>query len=212
MNREIHVRFWERAGVRFPCATQHPCINRRPSRTKPLLRTACLLTGTTLGSVTTAMTYNAFGEPETTTAKYGSSTLFATDYTRDKLGRITSKAETVQGVTTNYDYRYDVVGRLVETKENGVIVASYQFDQNSNRNGGFNKLGTISASYDAQDRLARFGSTTFRLHRKRRIADQKRRRRHQSVRLRRPRQPAQSLPGRRHGDRIRHRWPQSAGR
>jgi len=23
MNREIHVRFWESAGVRFPCATQH---------------------------------------------------------------------------------------------------------------------------------------------------------------------------------------------
>ena len=22
MNREIHVRFWESAGVRFPCATQ----------------------------------------------------------------------------------------------------------------------------------------------------------------------------------------------
>jgi hypothetical protein len=26
MNREIHVRFWESAGVRFPCATQPFCL------------------------------------------------------------------------------------------------------------------------------------------------------------------------------------------
>jgi hypothetical protein len=24
MNREVHVRFWERAGVKFLCATRHP--------------------------------------------------------------------------------------------------------------------------------------------------------------------------------------------
>jgi hypothetical protein len=28
MNREIHVRFWESAGVGFPCATQHFCLTR----------------------------------------------------------------------------------------------------------------------------------------------------------------------------------------
>ena len=26
MNREIHVRFWESAGVRVPCATQRCCV------------------------------------------------------------------------------------------------------------------------------------------------------------------------------------------
>lgn len=28
MNREVHVRFWESAGVRFPCATHLP-LNRQ---------------------------------------------------------------------------------------------------------------------------------------------------------------------------------------
>jgi hypothetical protein len=30
MNREIHVRFWESAGVRFPCATQPFLLNLAP--------------------------------------------------------------------------------------------------------------------------------------------------------------------------------------
>lgn len=116
---------------------------------------------TALDSVTTSMTFNTFGEPETTTAKYGSSTLYNANYTRDKLGRITRKTETVEGVTIDTDYRYDLAGRLVEVKENGAIISSYQYDGNSNRIGGVNKQGNIAASYDNQDRLTSLNTATY---------------------------------------------------
>jgi len=120
-----------------------------------------LLTATTLDSIHTASTYNAFGEPITDTASYGASSLYNVSYVRDNLGRISSKTEVVESVTTQTDYAYDAVGRLAEVKEDGVVVASYEYDANSNRIGGFNRQGTITASYDDQDRLTNFNGTSF---------------------------------------------------
>ena len=60
---------------------------------------AALLTSTTLGSVTDAWTYDAYGAQATYAAKYGTTALFSDTYTRDALGRITAKSETVQGTT-----------------------------------------------------------------------------------------------------------------
>ena len=42
-----------------------------------------------------------------------------TTFTRDKLGRITTKTETIQGVTDNYAYGYDTAGRLETVTKNG---------------------------------------------------------------------------------------------
>ncbi|MFZ5724648.1 MAG: RHS repeat-associated core domain-containing protein [Pseudomonadota bacterium] len=111
-----------------------------------------LLTATTLGSVTTANTYNAFGELATHNAKHGSSTLFATSYTYDTLGRIATRAETVQGITSNTVYGYDLAGRLQTVTKNGVQVESYSYDANGNRTGG---------TYDDQDRLLAYGANTY---------------------------------------------------
>ncbi len=42
MNREVHVRFWEGVGVRFPCATQLSARlrnrDRSPAVISPLFR------------------------------------------------------------------------------------------------------------------------------------------------------------------------------
>ena len=78
--------------------------------------------------------------------------LYAVNYTRDALGRITEKVETIEGATTTYDYVYDTAGRLSEVKTNGAATASYSYDTNGNRSGG---------TYDAQDRLLSDGSTTY---------------------------------------------------
>ncbi|MBF0380224.1 MAG: hypothetical protein HQL69_04350, partial [Magnetococcales bacterium] len=48
-----------------------------------------LLTGTTLGSITTTNSYNQFAETQTFTAKHIDATLFQAQYQRDKLGRRT---------------------------------------------------------------------------------------------------------------------------
>lgn len=69
-----------------------------------------LLTGTSLAGVTTSRTHNEFGE----LAAFSSSAPFATSYTRDNLGRISQKVETIQGVNTTYDYVYDIAGRSTE--------------------------------------------------------------------------------------------------
>jgi len=118
-----------------------------------------LLTGTTLGSVTTSQTYNAFGEMASFTASYSSSPIFNTVYTRDALGRITQKVETIQSTTNTFTYSYDLAGRLTEARQNGSVVSQYTYDANSNRLSG--PSGGLTGTYDAQDRLLQYGPTTY---------------------------------------------------
>ena len=116
-----------------------------------------LLTGTTLGNTTTTLGYNSFGELANDTTSISGSSAYTASYTRDNLGRITEKRETIQGQLMVYGYSYDNVGRLTTVKQNGVVVAQYDYDANSNRiahNG-------LTADYDDQDRLLRYGTTTY---------------------------------------------------
>ncbi|MGE3481883.1 MAG: PKD domain-containing protein, partial [Gammaproteobacteria bacterium] len=45
--------------------------------------------------------------------------LYSVAYTRDILGRITRKSETIEGSATVYDYAYDQAGRLSEVRRDG---------------------------------------------------------------------------------------------
>ncbi len=117
-----------------------------------------LLTGTTLGSLSDSYIYNGFGEVTSYLAKFTTSDLFKTDFTRDKLGRITQKIETVGGSTNTFDYSYDLAGRLTEVKLNGSVQSSYGYDDNGNRT---QLNGLPIAIYDAQDRLLKYNNTTY---------------------------------------------------
>jgi len=117
-----------------------------------------LLTGTALGSLSDSTTYNGFGEITGYLAKYATADLYKTDFSRDKLGRVTQKIETVGGSTNTFDYAYDVAGRLIEVKLNGAIQASYGYDSNGNRT---DLNGTPIAHYDAQDRLLDYHNATY---------------------------------------------------
>ncbi len=110
-----------------------------------------LLTGTTFGNVSDAMSYNGFGEMTSYSATANGSGVFATTYTRDKLGRITQKQETIGGVTDTYAYAYDLAGRLIEVQKNTVTIAAYTYDSNGNRLSGPSAATTYT--YDDQDRL-----------------------------------------------------------
>ena len=120
-----------------------------------------LLTGTALGSATESYSYNSFGEVGGYTGKYSTTNLLTITYTRDKLGRITQKAETVQGATTTYNYAYDAIGQLIEVRQNGGVAATYSYDANGNRlskiGPGLNETGT----YDAQDRMLSYAGATY---------------------------------------------------
>ena len=83
---------------------------------------------------------------------------YETRYERDKLGRITRKTETIQGETHVWDYAYDLSGRLVEVKRDGVTSASYQYDANGNRT---HVNGQPVATYDSQDRLLTYNGASY---------------------------------------------------
>jgi RHS repeat-associated protein len=121
------------------------------------------VTGTMLGSVTTTRGYSpTFGELASTSASYSGTPLFATNHTRDALGRITQLVETVQGTTSTWGYEYNAAGQLWKVALDGAQVAEYQYDLNGNRVSATDELGvTTSGSYDAQDRLTSYGTATY---------------------------------------------------
>ncbi|MFZ5503508.1 MAG: RHS repeat-associated core domain-containing protein, partial [Pseudomonadota bacterium] len=116
-----------------------------------------LLTGTTLGSVTTTHTYNAFGELATFTANDGTSALINDTYSYDTLGRITTKTEMLAGATDTWAYNYDLAGRLQTVTKNGTAVESYGYDANGNR---LSSNG-IAGTYDDQDRLLAYNGNAY---------------------------------------------------
>jgi RHS repeat-associated protein len=124
-----------------------------------------LLIGTSLGVVTDEWSYNTFGEPASYVARVNGSEVFRTEFTRrDKLGRVTQKIETVDGTTSTYDYGYDAAGRLETVNKNGVQISAYGYDSNGNRISAMTSLpspSSVTAEYDDQDRLLRYGNATF---------------------------------------------------
>jgi RHS repeat-associated protein len=120
------------------------------------------LTGTTLGTVTDTYNYNAFGELSIYQASYSSSPLLNMTYTRDALGRITQKVETIIGTTTTTVYGYDTAGRLTDVTVNGTLGAHYEYDANGNRASVTRPgSGTVWGTYDAQDRMTTYGAVTY---------------------------------------------------
>ena len=115
-----------------------------------------LVTKTMLGGVSETLGYNAFGELTENVSTVKGRPLYAVRYTRDLLGRIISKTETINGNTDIYTYDYDLSGRLVAAGSNGSKSVAYTYDNNDNRL----SAGTM-ATYDEQDRLILSGSDTY---------------------------------------------------
>jgi len=63
---------------------------------------------------------------------------------------------------TTSDYVYDVAGRLVAVKEDGVTVSTYDYDANGNRITAVTKAGTFQGFYDLQDRMTKYGDAEYR--------------------------------------------------
>ena len=102
-----------------------------------------------------------FGETASYSASSGTGAIFNVNYTRDALGRIVTKLETIAGVATTYDYAYDIAGRLTEVKENGAVASTYTYDSNGNRLSHTTPLDTFAGAYDAQDRLISYGANSY---------------------------------------------------
>ncbi len=132
------------------------------AETMTLGATNGLLMGSTLGSVIDALTYDEYGSIATYAAKYGGTELYSVDYgTRDPLGRISTRTETVQGTTTTHSYDYDARGRLWHVSVNGSLASTYAYDANGNRTAVVTPGGTTAATFDLQDRMLTDGGASF---------------------------------------------------
>jgi RHS repeat-associated protein len=122
-----------------------------------------LVTATSLGVVTDSRTYTTFGEPDTYTATADGNPALSITYTRDSLGRITQKTESVlSGTAHTTTYGYDDRGRLETVTTDGSSTVTYTYDANGNRlsrstSGGGLETGT----YDDQDRLLTYDGAVY---------------------------------------------------
>ena len=117
-----------------------------------------LLNGTTLGLQTTSQSYTAFAELQTYAASYSSIEQISQSYGYDKLSRIKSKTETLAGISHDYEYSYDLSGRLENVKKDTIEIESYGYDSNNNRT---HQNGTQIATYDDQDRLLTYNGNSY---------------------------------------------------
>jgi RHS repeat-associated protein len=120
------------------------------------------LTGATLGLVSDTLGYDGgSGEVASYQASAGGTALFAVQYTRDDSGRITDKTETTDGATHTDHYDYDLAGRLTDIKRDGILVSRYAYDANGNRLSETGPTGTVTGTYDDQDRLLTYGTNAY---------------------------------------------------
>ncbi len=119
------------------------------------------ISGTTLGSVNDTRGYTGFAELASHAANFNATPLYNTQFSYDKLSRITQKVETIGGVTTTNVYGYDTAGRLANVTRNAVLVDVYAYDSNDNRLSLTRSGVPVNGTYDAQDRLTQYGGATY---------------------------------------------------
>ena len=119
-----------------------------------------LPTATTLGNVIDSYTYNSFGEPVAYTVKFNGDSIYSNELTRNPLGRITRKVETLAAQALTSDYTYDAIDQLIASEESGRR-NRYTYDVNGNRVSLTDQAGVTSGIYDAQDRLLQYGSAVY---------------------------------------------------
>jgi RHS repeat-associated protein len=120
-----------------------------------------LLGTTTLENTSDTWTFNGFAEVTGREVQANGTPLYTTSYAYDQLGRITQRIETIASVSTTYDYSYDAAGRLATVQANGSTIEQYSYDANGNRTSATVDGASANGSYDAQDRLTQYGSTSY---------------------------------------------------
>ncbi len=116
------------------------------------------------GALNLTRTFNGYGEVEGKNFSISSADLTSWNLTRDNAGRITAKTETVEGVTSNYAYTYDAMGRLLTVTKDSTLVEEYRYSPNGTRTYEMNTLRAIAGrtfDYSAEDHLLTAGDTSY---------------------------------------------------
>ena len=116
------------------------------------------------GALSLTRAFNGYGELEEQDFTVNSG-LTSWSLARDDAGRITQKQEIVDGVTSNYVYTYDPMGRMLTVTKDGALVEEYQYGPNGARISEVNILRGIttpkSYTYSDEDHLLQAGTTTY---------------------------------------------------
>ncbi len=116
------------------------------------------------GSLSLTRSFNGYGEINDQRFSISGTTLTSCNLTRDNAGRITARTETVEGVTSDYAYTYDDMGRLLIVTRDGAVVEEYAYDAVGTRIYENNVLRGISKRafvYSDEDCLLTAGSTSY---------------------------------------------------
>jgi RHS repeat-associated protein len=118
------------------------------------------VTQSSAGRFAESYTYNEFGEQTGYSLISGGIPVMTTTYGRDALGRITTRNEQLNGLSTANTYAYDATGRLVSITTNGATT-TYSYDDNRNRLKRSSGVTDETGDYDQQDRLLHYNGATF---------------------------------------------------
>jgi RHS repeat-associated protein len=121
-----------------------------------------LPTAVTNTTLNLSRTFNAYGEVESQSSAVNSIAAGSYSLTYYANGQIATKQEVFGGVTTNYEYTYDSVGRLTEVEKDGVTVEQYAYT-NGIRSSEINTLRGINRSllYNNEDQLYDAGGVIY---------------------------------------------------
>ncbi|WP_050431323.1 RHS repeat-associated core domain-containing protein [Chondromyces crocatus] len=120
-----------------------------------------LLTGITVGHVVETLSHDAYGEIIERNVMVDGATLMTVGYTRDLLGRIVEKTETLSGITHVTGYDYDPAGRLRDVYLDSSLALHIDHDENGNHLARVAPDAVVEGHFDAQDRLLSQGDLAF---------------------------------------------------
>jgi RHS repeat-associated protein len=108
--------------------------------------------------------FNSFGELDSEQTEISGQNIYSYALTRDKSGSIATRTETLSGISSQYTYSYDSLGRLTSVTQNGLVVEEYQYGPNGTRTYEQNALRGIpgrTLSYSEEDHLLSAGDTSY---------------------------------------------------
>ncbi len=115
-----------------------------------------------IGTHTTVLGRNDFGEVVTAVHSAGDTELLAFTYTADRIGRISAVEERTAEHTRLFEYGYNESGELARLSVDGAIAQEYSYDSNGNRLTVTWAEETVeTCQFDEQDRLKECGGTAF---------------------------------------------------
>lgn len=115
-----------------------------------------------VGKFKETRSYSNFGELSVSSSNYNGKNIFKYELTRDNAGRVIRKTENYGNrLTVRFDYVYDQVGRLSQTKTSGIVTGEYSYDSNGNRVATRKLMLRINAKFDEQDRITSFGPNQY---------------------------------------------------